>query len=183
VPVGRSARETSRPFPTSHAWGIYRPAPLTTKSASRAPHSVHRNRLAHVRTVVAAPCCSASAAVSGSKRCRHALHQTIRRALAATAWPRVRGGIGRRRGRDRRNFGPVERTLAVVIEPRLPMQSALPMPIEDCRASAALRNGLRAARRVFECLHTRLTPSATALRQDRARRTGWLGRRMGLLWW
>ena len=81
------------------------------------------------------------------------------------------------------NFYPVDGALAVKIEERLPMQSALPVPIEGRRASAALRDGLRAARRVLECRHTRLTPSAAVLRQDRARRPGWLGRRMALLWW
>jgi len=80
------------------------------------------------------------------------------------------------------NFYPVDRALAVKIEERLPVQSAPPVPIEGRRASAALRNGLRATRRVLECLHTRL-PSAAVLRQDRARPPGWLGRRMGLLWW
>jgi hypothetical protein len=48
-----------------------RSAPLATKSTSRALHSGQRSRLAHVRTVVAAPCCSTSPAVSGSNRCKH----------------------------------------------------------------------------------------------------------------
>jgi hypothetical protein len=47
------------------------------------------------------------------------------------------------------NFCPVNGALAVKIKERLPMQSALPVPIEGCRADAALRNGLRATGRVF----------------------------------
>jgi hypothetical protein len=47
------------------------------------------------------------------------------------------------------NFYPVDRALAVKIEERLPVQSAPPVPIEGRRASAALRDRLRAARRVL----------------------------------
>jgi hypothetical protein len=41
-----------------------------------------RSRLAQASTVVAAPCCSASVAVSGSNRCRQVLYHTISRTLA-----------------------------------------------------------------------------------------------------
>ena len=50
-----------------------------------APHCVQRSASRMPPAVVAAPCSCASSAVSGSNRCRHALHHTISRTLAATA--------------------------------------------------------------------------------------------------
>ena len=51
----------------------YRRAPLTTKSASRAPHFEQTSRAAHSMTVGASPYRSASSSGSGSIRCRAAL--------------------------------------------------------------------------------------------------------------
>ena len=95
-------------------------APLTTKSASRAPHCAQRSRLAQTITVVAAPCCSLSSAVSGSNRCRQVLHHTISRTLAVKAWPRANSGISLVFGRVsssryRRSHLPIVSTIATKI--------------------------------------------------------------------
>ena len=61
---------------------------------------------------------------------------------------------------ERRNFRPVDRGLGVIIKVRLTVQRAFPVPIEGHGASAALRNGVRAAGRVLRRLHTQRTASA-----------------------
>lgn len=46
-------------------------------------------------------------------------------------------------------FGPVDGAFAIIVEAWLIVQSALPMPIEDRRAGAALRDGFRAPGRMI----------------------------------
>jgi hypothetical protein len=53
--------------------------------------AVQRSRHAQSMTATAAPCRSTSSATFGSTRWPHALHQTMSRTLAASAWPRGPG--------------------------------------------------------------------------------------------
>ena len=69
----------------------YRRAPVTTKSASRAPHFEQTSRAAHSMTVGASPCRSTSSAGSGSIWCEQRLHHTISRTRPAAAMPSVSG--------------------------------------------------------------------------------------------